>query len=219
MAKTLLDGVNDVMKRTGWIEGDSDELASLTESARQHIIDVTVMVWNEAIDSLYDESTVPRPPELGENTITLVTDDRDYALQSDLVQLRFPLIDETNGFYIFNYPYGYMGLVQSQQVPSDFTGLANFATIRPTDGELYLDRIPTSAENGRVYKYRYDKDQELTASTSEMPFTDATYRAMVPAVAQLVRRDLKNDFDAPMYSAQIGQASRFLSQRQQRTRW
>lgn len=219
MAKTLLNGVNDVLKRAGWIEGDSGELTTLTESARQHVIDVVVAVWNEAIDSLYDQSRIPRPNELAENTITLVTDDRDYALQTDLVQLRFPLLDETNGFYIEFFEGGYEGLIRSQPIPADFTGLANFAVIRPTDGELFLDRIPTSAENGRVYKYRYDKDLELTAAASTMPFSDAAYRAMVPAVAQLVRRDLKNDFDGGMFRDQIGQASRFLSQRQLRAQW
>ncbi|MGI9411547.1 MAG: hypothetical protein ACR2OV_15820 [Hyphomicrobiaceae bacterium] len=219
MAKTLLDGVNEVLKRAGWIEGDSDELTSLTESARQHVIDVTVQVWNEAIDTLYDQSRIPRTPELAENTITLATDDRDYALQSDLLQLRFPLIDETNGFYIHEAKGGYLAIVNSQQIPGDFKGLPQIAAIRPTDGELYMDRIPTSEENGRVYKYRYDKDQELTTAAAAMPFSDAVFRGMVPAVAQLLRRDLKNDFDAGTFGSQIGQASRFLSQGQLRAKW
>ena len=219
MAKTLLNGVNEVLKRTGWIEGDSGALTTLTDSARQHVIDITVQSWNEAIDTLYDESNVPRPNELAENTITLVTDDRDYALQTDVVQLRFPLLDETNGFYISAHPEGYEGIVNSQPIPADFTGLPQLAAIRPTDGQLYMDRIPTSAENGRVYKYRYDKDLELTAAADTMPFSDATFRAMVPAVAQFVRRELKNDFDSGIFNRQIGQASRYLSKRQLRTRW
>jgi hypothetical protein len=135
------------------------------------------------------------------------------------VQLRFPLIDETNGFYIHMYPGGYEALVNSQQIPADFKGLPQLAAIRPTDGELYMDRIPTSEENGRVYRYRYDKDQEITLATDTMPFSDAAFRAMVPAVAQLLRRDLKNDFDDGIFRSQIGQASRFISQRQLRGTW
>ena len=219
MAKTLLNGVNEVMKRVAWIEGDSAELTSLTDSARQHVIDVIVQMWNEALDLLYDQSNVARPNELAENTITLATDDRDYALQSDLVQLRFPLLDETNGFYIFEYPGGYQPLVDSQQIPANFTGLPQLAAIRPSDGELYVDRIPTSAENGRVYKYRYDKDLELTTASSTMPFSDAVFRAMVPAVVQLYRRDSRNDFDAAIFQDQMGQAARFLSQKQLKTQW
>ncbi|MGI9507128.1 MAG: hypothetical protein ACR2RE_29150, partial [Geminicoccaceae bacterium] len=70
-----------------------------------------------------------------------------------------------------------------------------------------------------VYKFLYDKDLELTAAASAMPFSDATYRAMVPAVAQLVNRDLKRDFDEAIFIRQIGQASRFLNQTQRRTHW
>lgn len=219
MTKTLLNGVNEVMKRTGWIEGDSDLLTTLTESARQHVIDVIVQVWNEANDTLYDESRVPRTPELKSVDITLATGDRDYALPTDMLQLRWPGLDETLGFYIHMYPGGYESLRISQQIPSQFQGLPQLAAIIPTTGELYMDRIPTSEENGRIYKFVYDKDQELTLPADTMPYSDAVFRAMVPAVSQLARRDLKNDFDAGIFGTQIGQASRFLSQRQFRERW
>lgn len=219
MAKTLLNGVNDVLKRVNIITGDSGELASLTNSGKQTFIDLAIQVWNEAIDELYTTAETPKPNELAESTITLATSTREYTLASDLVQLRFPLQDETNGRYLSEYPGGYTALVSDQDIPGNYTGQPYYAAIRETDGKLYVDRQPTSNENGQVYKYRYDKELALTVAGSTVPFKDVVYRAMVPAVAELWKRDQRNSFDEAYYRLSIGRAARLLTQKQQRDSW
>jgi hypothetical protein len=216
---TLLNGVNEVLKRVRIINGDSGVLTGLTDTARQNYIDIAVQAWNEGLDELYTASNTSLPNELAEDTITLVTDDRDYALNTALNQLRFPLLDETNGAWITEWPGGYEDLVASQLQPSNFTGLPLFATIRPTDGQLYMDRIPTASENGKTYKYRYDKDLELTLASDTMPFKDVVFRAMVPAVAELWRREIRGEFDPGFFGVSLGRASRYLTQKQMRTSW
>lgn len=210
MAKTLLNGVNEVLKRAGVIQGESAALASLTDSGRQGFIDVAIQAWNETVELLYETSSMPMPQELAENTITLVASDRDYALQTDLVQFRFPLLDETNGRTIEEYPGGYVALVNDQWRPGNYTGIPYFGAIRPTDGQLYLDRIPQSTEAGLVYKYRYDKDVSLSAASDTFPFSDAVFRSLVPAVAELWKKERHREFDAAHYSIQIANASRQL---------
>ena len=217
--KTLLNGVNELLKRVRLIQGDSGILASLTDSPRQVYIDTAVQVWNELIEEVYSKANIPLPQELGENTITLATDDRDYALQTDVVQLYFPLLDETNGRYIDEYPGGYIDMVRDQTIPANYTGLPNYAAIRPTDSELYLDNIPTSAENGDVYKYRYDKDISLSAAADTFPFIDAVFRALVPAAVELWRKSHQNSFDADGYKKSVGTAARLMTQKQQRGSW
>lgn len=212
MAKTLLSGVNDVLKRVQVIQGDSGALASLTDSGRQGFIDLAVQTWNEAVEKLYETSRLPVPQELAENTITLASGDRDYALQSDLVMLRWPLIDETNGRVIEEFKGGYMALVNSQLRPSNFTGIPYAAAIRPTDGELYLDRIPQAEQVGLVYKYRYDKDVSLSLAADTFPFTDAVYRAMIPAVAEMWKKERHREFDFALYNEQLAIASRQMKQ-------
>lgn len=217
MAKTLLNGVNEVLERLGIIQGDTAVLTSLTDSSRQMVINFTVDAWNEAIDALYAMSATPKPNELAENTITLATSDRDYALQTDVNQLYFPLLDETNGRYIEEYKKGYFHLVSSQSVPANYTGLPTYACIRPTDGQLYLDSIPTSNENGLVYKYRYDKELVLSAYTDTVPFKDVVFRQMVRAVAEIVNRELNKTFSEAIYNTAMATASRYLIQKQQNT--
>ena len=89
--------------------------------------------------------------------------------------------------------------------------------ISPVNGELHLDRDPTSAENGNVYTYQYDKDMELTAAASTVTFSDAVFRAMVPAWVQLWKRELRNEFDGDLFNVSIGRAGRLMTQIQPRS--
>lgn len=218
MAKTLLDGVNEVLKRNQEIAGDSGSLTTLTDSARQHYVDVAVQVWNEGIEELYSRTNLAFPNEQAENTITLVTGTRAYALQTDLVQMRWPMIDKTNNQYIFEYRGTYQDLLVLDPEQDD-TGLPLVGVIRPTDGLLHLDRDPTAADNGKIYTYQYDKDVSLSVAASAMPFSDAVFRAMVPVVAQLWKRDIKKDFDTGIFGASLGRAGRLLTQKQPETSW
>lgn len=219
MARTLLNGINDVMKRLGYIKGNSGELTSLVDTQRQVTLDLTIQAWNEVIVEIFDASDTPFPNELAENTITLVTDDRDYALQTDLVQLRWPFTNQTNGDQIFEYPGGYEQIYFDQPIPANFTGQSTLAAIRPIDGELYLDAIPTANENGDVYTYQYDKELLLSAAADLMPFSDTVYSQLIMAVAELVKRDKEKSFDGGMYARRTGIAAGLLTQQQQRTTW
>jgi len=217
LAKTLLDGVNEVLKRVKIIRGDTGLLTTLTDATIQTHIDLTVQLWNESLDDLYRDTV--KPKELAENTITLVTGDRDYVLQTDLVELHFPLLDETLGNYIYEWRGGYLNLVSIQNIPSQWEGTPYYGVIRPTDGELYLDRIPDAEVNGRVYKYRYDKDLVLSLAADTMPFTDTVFRAMVPVVGQLFEKARKRTFDSGEFNSSLGRAAALLSTTEDPRSW
>lgn len=219
MSKTLLNGVNDVLKRIGVIKGNSGELTSITDSARQTVIDLTVQSWNEALVDLVDSAGDAIPKAVGSGTLTLATSTRAYAPASDLVKIRWPFHDATNGRYISEYPGGYEQLYQDQPVPSTIAGIPTQAAIRLTDGYIYLDTTPTSAENGLVYTYLYDKSLLMTAYTSVFPFTDSVYQVMIPAVAELVKRDWESTFDAAVYKARMAQASSLASENEIQYQW
>ncbi len=222
MAKTLLNCVNETLKRLKLIQGDAGALTTLTDSSRQNWIDITVQVVNEGIDVLFDASNVPKPQELSETTteVTLVLNQREYTLPSDLVQIRWPGLDETNGIFIHRYPGGYEQLRKDQPRPdTGYEGTPIYGVINPSNGKLRLDHRPTAEDVGKVYIFEYDKDLVLSTATDTVPFSDAAFRAMVPAWAQLVQRDLKRDFDAAIFERQIGQAARFINQEQRRTHW
>lgn len=213
MAKTLLQAVNEVLKRVGIIHGDSGLLTNLTSTARQRSIDIAVQVINEGIDELYTACGKPLPLSQAENTITLATSDRDYVLATDLVQLRWPMIDKTNNQFLFEKPGGYHQILLDDPEQDD-TGLPYYAAISPVTGQLYMDRLPTSAEHGRVYTYQYDKELELGSVSDEVPFGNTTFRAMVPVWEQVWRRIQQKDFDADMYRLSMGRAARTVTRQQ-----
>lgn len=215
MAKTLLNGCNEILKRVGLIAGDAGALTTITDSARQPAIDTAIQVINEAISELYTVSEKPMPSEQVEATVTLATGTRAYTLATALVQMRWPMIDKTNTQFIYRYPGTYNDMLLNDPEQDD-TGLPMYGTIRPTDGKLFLDRAPTSVENGRVYTYQYDKDLVLDEAADTMPFSDAVFRSMVPVWVQLWKRDKRKEFDQGIFSASIGAASRMLTQQQPR---
>lgn len=218
---TLLDGVNAVLKKVHIIQGDSGELTSLTDSARQGFIDVAVQSWNELIDELYSESQDEKPRIWASNTITMVTGTRVYALQTDVIELHWPFHNVSNGTYIHEAPQGYLSLVQGQNIPANFTGRPAFAALDPTASatQIYLDRIPTASENGDVYTYHYQKDSVLSAVTDVLPFNDGVYRALIPAVSELWQRHQHKDFDQAVFNASMGRAAKLLNQKKQKKSW
>ena len=87
-SKTLLDGVNDVLKRVSVIKGNSQEFTSLTSTSRQQSIDVAVQVWNETIDHAFSRTEIPLPRETKTWELVLANGVREYTLPSDMVQMR-----------------------------------------------------------------------------------------------------------------------------------
>lgn len=219
MARTLLQGVNSVLIQLGYIKGNSGELTSLTDAQRQPTIDQAIQAWNRLLVEVYQASDKPLSLELAEATITLVDGTRDYALETDLLQLRYPFTDQTQGFQIWEYNGGYSQIFKDQVQPANFTGQASFAAIRPTDGKIYLNAIPTSQEAGDVYTYQYDKDVTLALAADTFPFADAVFETLVSACTELVSRYKKRSFDAGEYNKALGLAVGLMTENQQRSTW
>lgn len=225
MSKTLLNAVNDTLKRMGSIKGNSGELVSLADSQRQVLIDLAVSCINETVLDIYMASDRPMPNEVGTTNITLVAGDRDYTLPTDMVAIRWPLINESNGYAISEYPSGWEGLVNDQLQPSNFIGRPTYGVIRPTDGLLYLDMVPTSADNGLQYKLYYDKSQIKSLAADTMPFSDDTYLFFIPAVVEKVKMERDEQSDAKFlvsnkkYQSLIARCAKLVTMSHERTSW
>ena len=216
MAKTLLDGVNEILKRVSIIAGDAGLLTSLTDSARQVPIDVAIQVINEGVDDLYSASNIAKPNGQAESSLALVTGTREYSLAPDMIRLRWPMIDKTNMQFLLAYPGGYAAMLVGDPEQDD-TGLPHYGAINPVNGYLHLDRAPGADENGKIYTYQYEKDLALTAAANAFPFKDAVFRAMVPCWVQLWKRERRNEFDGDLYQVSVGRAARLMTQAEPRS--
>jgi len=208
--KTLLNGVNEVLKRYGAIKSNSGELGSLTDSQRQVLIDLAVMSWNEVVIELYNYCSMAHPNELGISSITLATNDRDYALPSNLVKMRWPLKNETTGDLIHEYKGGYVRMFMDQLQPNNYSGKPNYGCIRPSDGQLYLDMKPTSAENGAVYALIYDKALSVSVAADTFPFHDDVFNVLIGAVSEKMKEGTDEQSDA-RYAVSSSKYKKILS--------
>lgn len=216
MAKTLLNGVNEVLTRTS-IVNSNNLLTSLDNSPKQIFIDLAVQCWNESVDHIFSKADQLIPRQAEEDQITLKTDIRTYSLPSDLIQLRWPFHNEEEGLYIYEYQGGYDELRNVLVQPDNYTGQPNTGAIDPIDGDLYIDRIPTSSEDGYVYKFRYWRDTVLERSTDRFPFDDGVFRAMVPTVAELWRYYRHNKYGDGMATVNFSRAIRMIKKQPRKT--
>lgn len=217
--KTLLNGVNDVLKRVQIIQGDTTALTTLADAGRQNWIDVAVQIWNEAMQDLYMHAYGALPSQAATANITLLTSTREYSLPSDLETIRWPLHDTTNGQYILEYPGGFEAMRVDQLQPANWTGLPYRACVNPTNDKLRMDRIPTSGENGKVYELYYDKRLSVTTAAATFPFSDTVYDVLVPVVAQYWRGNQDKVRDEKTIARGIGDAAALLRRMEQRIRW
>jgi len=218
MSKTLLNGVNEVLKRVQ-IVSESNLLTSLTNSGKQVFIDLAVQAWREATQQVFSKANVMMPNQGKEGSVTLVAGTRAYTLASDLVQIRWPLHDETNGQYIVEYPGGYEELRNSQNFPANYTGLPLQGAISPIDAKLYLDYIPTSSEAGYVYKYFYWKATDLVTYDDVFPFDDDVFWALVPVVSDIWRMMQQNKTSDGYTKLSYGRAIRMLKKHPPSDTW
>lgn len=221
MAKTLLDGVNQVLTKAGVLDSDAGFLTSLTSSGKQTFIDLAVQVLNETVDDLYSTLQKPKPNQLAEGTITLLEGDRDYELADDLVALftEFALISETDTHVIFILEDdGYRQLILSD-LEQDDIGLPSVAAIRPSDGQLFMDRAPRAEDDGRVYRYRYAKELELVQATDVFPFGNTVFRAIIPVASELWKRERHQEFSQSLVNTSLGRAARLITKTPPRDSW
>jgi len=195
--------------------------SSLTDSARQSFIDLAVQAINETLDDLYYTAKLPKPKQLCETTLTLETGKQAYKLHSQLIDLRreYLLIDETNNHFITVLGESGYNQIILGDLEQDDTGKPNWCAIRPTDGRLFFDREPTSAENGLVYKYRFLKDLEMTLANDIFPFTDPCFRSMVVAATEMWKLHRHNEFSKELYDHGLSRAMRLLNRISERTSW
>lgn len=219
MAKTLLNGTNEVLRKVGFITGESGELSSLTDSARQVEIDIVTRNWNTVVSELYSLSGMPHPQEVATSTITLVTGQREYDLPTDLLQIRYPIIYETDQHEVLEYPGGYEQMRKDQLNPADYDGRPNYAVISPITGKLRFDYAPTATENGNGYTLYYDKEILLAVAADEFPFSETVFNHLVNVVAEDWKRDQRREFDTKHRDKHLAIAAKLLLKKQPLKCW
>jgi hypothetical protein len=225
MAYSFLQVVNKTLQKARELGGDSNLLTTFDDSARQTRINIARQAWLTVIQELFDLRDEPFPQESKTSTITLVegtsSNDwgREYDLPADFTLLRFPLINETNGYTICEYPGGYDKMREDQLQPRQFKGRPEYACISPMTGALRMDTDPQSEDAGIVYQLYYDRYIKPYNEFDLLPFADNIADALVPATVEIYNRDMKQSFDQARYAMEFARAARQLSRVQGSNTW
>ena len=234
MALVFLDAVNETLKRVGSIQGDAGELVTgtgtddeFTDSSRQRDIDLAIQIWQESLHELLSLGLFAN--EASTATITLVAGQREYTMATDKVFERFAgktertqvLRGATTGLIVRPYPGGYDQMLVDQPVATDFIGDPNHYAISPVNGDIRLDREPTTDNAGDTYNALIETVQALTSTMATETFlwTDTVTTALIPVVAETWLRTMKKEFDAAQFTRSLTRAASIASKKQRRTRW
>jgi hypothetical protein len=221
----FLTAVNDTLKRVGLIAGDLQNLVTSTitstatgltateafnsQSQIQHHVDLMVQLWREGVNELFSHGLLAKEAATG--SVTLITNQREYALATDFERFAGPMAAmraATDVQVLFEYPGGYHQMLIDQPLATQWTGEPQSFALSPADDKVRMDRDPTSAENGSIYYYLYEKTIALTSTmaTTALPFSEETYISMVPYIAQWFERARKTDFDEEQFKAGLARA-------------
>lgn len=227
MSITLLQFVNAVLRRTGEIAGDSEELATstvtstatgltateaFTDSRRQHKIDVALALTNEAIDEMW---TLGLFAKVGSTaTITLVSGQREYDLPTDFERMagwenqHRVLRGATNGLVLTEYKGGYAAMLAEQPFATQYIGQPGAWALSPVNDTIRLDAEPDSTVAGETYNYLYERSTEQTSTmaTEVLPFSTRVANALVPVVSEAYERWFKKEVDAEFMKNALSRA-------------
>ena len=223
MAKTYLVAVNDTLRRVGVIAGDASELTTFTDTQRQREVDIVLQVWNEIVHELYDLGSLQG--EVADGSITLVTDTDNYAVPTDFEQMagdtyKTRVMVKSDGGRLFEYPGGYRQMFIDQPDRADFTEASSYWAFNLTNNTFRLDKRPTSAENGDVFNFVFDKRINLSTISDTMPFSDTVTEALQSVVAEIFRIDMHGETRDPISSiAGFKRAASLITQKKRRRRY
>ena len=211
--------VNKALKQLGLVGGEQEELLSFQDSSRRRSIDVIIEKANETVHELYTGSTSPIPSETREKLIHLEEGKRLYPLPENLIQIRWPLINERDSMTIYEWPGGYDRLREFQLKRDQFRGTPYRAVIHPNDGKLYMDRIPLSSDEGRPYTLYYDRMLRIDAEGDIFPFNDMVATAILPAVVERYKESQRGRFNSDIYNASMARAMDLAKMKVRRRQW
>lgn len=174
---TFIDTVNRVFRINSVIGGDDDDITTFSDA--QHV--ATLQLAKIAIQSTLTELVTDRliPYEEADGTITLVTDQRVYALPSDFIRfkgerpflLKLDGSNNSDNITVIKYPGGEEQLRRSILDYREQSGEPHWwYEIESTTKQIGLYQVPDSSVNGVSYRFPYEKSVYVTLSVDTMPF-------------------------------------------------
>jgi len=192
MAYTLLDVVNRCLRRQRLINSSSEYLTDFSQTRLRVDVDMMVDAINDTFRYLYDVSELS-PYGSSQATITLVEDQREYDTPTTFYKMTSEtLVNHDDGHRLCEYPGGFIGMFEEQNIPSSYDGQPNYWAITP-EGRIRLDTSPPQSHAGHVYTYVHQTQINYELHDTVIPIPEMVIRDLTPAIIQMYRRESNPD--------------------------
>jgi hypothetical protein len=176
MSMTFLDVVNRMLRTNGLIRGDTDAIASFSDTAHNSTAQIAQIAVQTELSDLTSRGLLPYQHR-EQQALTLVTSQRTYAFPSDFVQMwgNPPFFyDPNQNNEIFEYPGGEDSLRRSIYTYRTDPGYPLwFYFILDTVQTVAFYPVPDAQRNGTVFRYDYSASANVLLETDTLPLYTA----------------------------------------------
>jgi hypothetical protein len=198
----FVDAVNRIMKLNGLIRGDTDTIASFSDTNHASTSAIVQLAVQTEITELSSKGELPYQHKTN-GSISLATGTRTYSFASDFVQLwgRDPFFyDSTQNTQIFQYPGGEEQLRQDILTYRTDPGNPLFWYFElGTTQQVSFYPVPDSSVNGKALAYDYSASVNVSGASDVLPLatTDQQY-AFCEMAARRFKFLFEGKVDIPM---------------------
>lgn len=173
---TFLEAINRILRVTTVMQHDDPDITSFTQN--QHA--ATISLARQAVQHVTNELTADRflYPESARTEITLVSGTRTYSLASDFVRFedKAPWFQRLTGAsgtdaqsqFLREYPGGEEVLKKHVPAYTSQTGTPQWYYFTD-DQEVGIYPVPSTDDNGKLYRYDYQKDVMPESESDSLP--------------------------------------------------
>jgi len=171
---TFLDAVNRILRIEGFIRGDSDTLASFSDTAHNSSSSLAQIAVQNEISELAGRGLLPYQ-HVEQATIALATATRTYSLPSNFIQMWGDpsfFYDSTQNVQIMPFPGGENQLrneIMTYRTDAGYPIWFYFPDGVTRTVAFYP--VPDLSVNGKLFYYDYSSSVNVSAASDTIPLT------------------------------------------------
>ena len=168
---TFIDAVNRLLRASGIIRGDDDELTTFSSLQHNSAMNLAIVAIQSELSDLIADRLIPY--EKASSSIATVAGTRTYSLAADFVRFygQKPfLYNSTDNVQIFEYPVDRLRhTIYDYKTQSGDPQYWYYEDT--TSKQVSLYPVPDEVQ---TWEYDYEKDLSLSTSTDTLPFHSTT---------------------------------------------
>ena len=167
---TFLECVNRILRLNGQIRGDTDTIATFSETQHNAATQIAIIAVQDELADLIADRMIPY--EVTSGTITLQTNTVSYTLASNFIRFYGEphFYREASGRQIYEYPGGREKLQIDVFNYETQYGQPNWFYWYPTTTKkVGFFQVPSSAEDAQLWTYEYEKSVMVSVAADTIP--------------------------------------------------